>query len=127
MTTALAHRSLRRMAFAAAGAVLVAAIVQQSAADGTEVRQIVVFATFPDVALFFGVGHGLAKGQLHPRAVRLYNLLHRVWGPVALAALAATGAIPHAFLVGALAWAAHIALDRTLGYGLRDRAGFQRS
>ena len=30
------------------------------------------------------------------------------------------------YLVGALAWAFHISLDRALGYGLRTRDGFQR-
>ena len=30
------------------------------------------------------------------------------------------------FLIGALAWAFHVALDRAVGYGLRTRDGFQR-
>jgi hypothetical protein len=40
--------------------------------------------------------------------------------------LAASNLIPLGFLIGALAWALHIALDRALGYGLRTRDGFQR-
>jgi hypothetical protein len=79
------------------------------------------------VALFFGAGSGLAKGRLNPRAVGLYNLLHRFWGPVLLAALAAFGLIQLGFFIGALAWAFHIALDRAVGYGLRTRDGFQRA
>jgi len=39
--------------------------------------QLAAGALGPDVALFIGIGSGLEKGQLHPRAVRLYNLLHR--------------------------------------------------
>ena len=61
----------------------------------------------------------------HPRAVGLYNALHRFWGPLALAALALSSLIPSMFLIGALVWAFHIAFDRALGYGLRTRDGFQ--
>ena len=43
------------------------------------------FALAPDLAFFYGVAPGLARGQLHPRAVRLYNALHSLLGPVALA------------------------------------------
>jgi Domain of unknown function (DUF4260) len=59
------------------------------------------------------------KGQLHPRAVPLYNALHRFIGPILLAFVPG-------FLLGALAWGLHIAIDRTVGYGLRSRDGFQR-
>jgi Domain of unknown function (DUF4260) len=31
-----------------------------------------------------------------------------------------------ALFTGGLAWLAHVALDRALGYGLRGRDGFQR-
>jgi hypothetical protein len=108
-------------------ALLLAAIVLETVKHGTGYWQIAAFGLGPDVALLVGAGAGLAHGQLHPRAVALYNLLHRLWGPVLLAALAASGLLPVAFLIGALAWAFHIALDRTLGYGLRTRDGFQRA
>jgi hypothetical protein len=111
-------------AFVATG--LVGALTYESIKHGTDYRQIVVFVLAPDLALFLGLGRGLAKGQLHPRAVGAYNLLHRIWGPLALAAFAALGTLPHAFLIGAMAWGFHVALDRTVGYGLRDRDGFQR-
>jgi hypothetical protein len=79
----------------------------------------------PDAALLLGIASGQAKGQLHPRAVPLYNALHRVAGPCVLAAAALLGlGLP--WLVGALAWAAHIALDRSLGIGLRTPEGFIR-
>ena len=35
--------------------------------------------------------------------------------------------LPAGYLVGALAWAFHISLDRAVGYGMRTRDGFQRS
>jgi Domain of unknown function (DUF4260) len=75
----------------------------------------------PDVALFVGIGMNLDRDQLHPRAVPLYSALHRFGGPVLLGLSAYWAGAP--WLVAALAWAAHIAFDRALGYGLRGRAG----
>jgi hypothetical protein len=124
--TAASPRASRAIS-AALCAGLALAIVLQLARHGTGYWQLPVFAIAPDVALFFGAGHALANGQLHPRAVGLYNALHRLWGPLALATLALASLIPTGYLVGALAWAFHIALDRSLGYGLRSRDGFQRS
>jgi len=115
-----------RLAYAAFAAVLLAAIVLEAARHGTGYWQAALFGLAPDLALFYGASAGLAKGQLHPRAVRAYNLAHRFWGPVGLALLASFDLVPLGFLVGALAWAFHIALDRSLGYGLRTRDGFQR-
>lgn len=80
----------------------------------------------PDIALLLGAGRGLAQGQLHPRAVPLYNALHRYTPPVILMAVAATGVIALGWFALGLAWAAHVALDRAVGYGLRTRDGFQR-
>ena len=116
-----------RVAYAALGAVLLVALVLEAVRHGTGYWQIAVFGLGPDIALFLGAGSGLAKGQLHPRAVGLYNLLHRFWGPLLLAALAASGLLPLGYFIGALAWAFHIALDRALGYGLRTPDGFQRA
>ncbi len=57
---------------------------------------------------------------------RLYNALHRIWGPLLLGLLAAAGVLAPVMLVGALVWGFHVFLDRALGYGLRTRDGFQR-
>jgi hypothetical protein len=81
----------------------------------------------PDVALLLGAGSGLAKGQLHPRAVPVYNVLHRFWLPAALMVAGAVGVGGPAVFVLGLAWAFHVSLDRSVGYGLRDRHGFQRA
>jgi hypothetical protein len=116
----------RRPAYATLAVTLLAATVAVAVTRGTGYWQLAAFGLGPDLALFLGAGSGLAKGQLHPRAVGAYNLLHRFWGPLALFAVAATGVLPLGYLIGALAWAFHVALDRSLGYGLRDRAGFQR-
>jgi len=88
--------------------------------------QLVVFAIAPDLTLIAGAGSGLARGQLHPRAVPLYNAVHRFWAPAVLAAVSLALMYP-AWLAGGLAWIAHIAFDRSLGFGLRTRQGFQRT
>ncbi len=86
--------------------------------------QAVVFGLAPDLPLLAGISRSLERGQLHPRAVPLYNALHRFTGPVVVGiAFVLLGVSP----LGPLAWALHIAWDRTLGYGLRTRDGFQRS
>jgi hypothetical protein len=92
----------------------------------TGLWQFVVFGAVPDIALFLGVGSGLAKGQLHPRGVPLYNALHHPAGPLAFA-LVAAALLPAGYVVGALAWGLHIAVDRVAGYGLRTPDGFQRA
>jgi Domain of unknown function (DUF4260) len=121
-----AHRTTSRPAYAALAAVLLAAAVYVLLEQGTGLWQFFAFGAMPDVALFVGIGSGLAKGQLHPRAVPLYNALHRFAGPLVLAAVAAAF-LPTGYLVGALAWALHIAIDRVAGYGLRTPDGFQRA
>jgi hypothetical protein len=84
------------------------------------------FALIPDVAFFVSVAPGLAKGQLHPRAVRLYNALHSLYGPVVMAIAAALDLFGFDFVwfIGALAWATHIATDRALGFRSRTPEGF---
>jgi hypothetical protein len=85
------------------------------------------FALMPDLGLIAGMQRGLQKGQLAPRAVPIYNALHRFVGPVVLAALTLAGVFPALWLSAALGWALHIAIDRAVGYGLRGADGFQRS
>ena len=53
----------------------------------------------------------------------VYNALHTTIGPIVLAAVGVLGPLPIALAV-ALIWAAHIGLDRALGYGLKYFAGF---
>jgi Domain of unknown function (DUF4260) len=127
-STAAVHRKpTARFVYATLAALLVAAIGFEVARHGTGYWQLAAFGLGPDLALLAGAGSGLQKGQLHPRAVPVYNLVHRYWGPVVLAAVASFGLVPLGFLVGALAWGFHISLDRAVGYGLRTRDGFQRA
>src|SRR4051794_22037219 len=83
------------------------------------------FAIAPDLAFLLSIAPGLARGQLHPRAVGLYNALHAFPGPIVLGAAAALNlfGLDLVWLVGALAWATHIATDRALGFGPRNPEG----
>jgi hypothetical protein len=85
------------------------------------------FALMPDLGLLAGLSRNLAKGQLNPRAVPLYNALHMLVGPVVMAILAATGLIGDWGYVAALAWSAHVTVDRALGYRLRTPDGYIRT
>ncbi|MBK1783127.1 DUF4260 family protein [Prauserella cavernicola] len=83
----------------------------------------------PDSALLLGIGQRTEPGQLAPRAVPVYNALHHWLPPVVLLVFSLVAPVSHATLVlmftPALAWLAHLALDRALGYGLRTRDGWQ--
>ena len=103
------------------GVTLIGALI----APGGGGWQALVFAFMPDVAGVLSIDRTLARGQMHPRAVPLYNLLHSLAGPVALGIASITWlGLP--WLVASLAWALHITLDRTMGYGPRTKDGFQR-
>ena len=104
-----------------AAALAVAAVATQHASWW----QLVVLAIAPDLALVYGAAPGLARGQIHNRAVPVYNAVHRFWAPAFLVAVSLLLASP-AWLAGGLAWIAHIAFDRSLGFGLRSAEGFQR-
>jgi len=106
-------------------ALAVAALAGALVLAGADAWQTWVFLVLPDVALLVGISGGLEKGQLHPRAVPLYNALHLPVGPVLLALSSLVIGID--WFAGALAWTAHIALDRAVGYRLRNREGFIRS
>lgn len=106
---------------------LLGASIAVVATTGATWGWVAATAMAPDVALLLGVGRGLAKGQLHPRAVPLYNALHHPAGPLALGALAALGVVGAGPAAAALAWAFHIAMDRAAGYGPRTRDGLQHS
>jgi len=125
--TALAARSTTgRIAYTTLATLFLASILFEALEHGTGYWQVALFGLGPDLALFHGAGSDLEKGQLHPRAVRLYNLVHRFWLPLVLMTLASFDLVPLGYFIGGLAWCFHISLDRALGYGLRTRDGFQR-
>ncbi len=127
-TAALAtHRSFRRLAYGTAAVALLVAALATAIDGGTGYWQLAAFGLAPDLALFLGIGRDLERGRLHPRAVPLYNLLHRFWLPVALGIVAVAGLVSTGYLVAALIWAFHVSLDRGVGYGLRTRDGYLRA
>ncbi len=115
-----------RPAWGALAAALFGAGLAVVLTQGAGGWQLAAFALAPDLPLLAGGGRGLARGQLRRRAVPAYNALHRLSGPAALALVLLAG-LGAGWLVAALAWSAHIALDRSLGYGLRTRDGLQRA
>jgi hypothetical protein len=125
LTLAQGSHPGRRLAYGALAVTLLGLVVFEVVRQATGYWQFAAFGLGPDLALLAGGGRGLARGQLHPRAVPLYNALHRFWGPAALT-VAVVAVLPLGYLVGAIAWAFHIALDRAVGYGLRTPDGFQR-
>jgi Domain of unknown function (DUF4260) len=124
-TLALASVPARRIAHGVLTATLLAFLAFETVEHG--LWGAALFGVLaPDLTLLFGGGRNLARGQLHPRAVGAYNAAHRFWGPLALMAAASADLIAPGWLVIGLAWALHVALDRTAGYGLRTPEGFQR-
>jgi Domain of unknown function (DUF4260) len=119
-TLKLSCRSYGGLAVALAGATI-ATVFTRDASGWVALG----FAMMPDIALIAGMSSGLEKGQLHPRAVPLYNVLHSFIGPIALGLLGV--ALGPSWLAAALAWGAHIAVDRAVGYGMRTSEGFQRA
>lgn len=82
------------------------------------------FGLMPDISLLYGMSPSLNKGQIHPRAVPLYNILHSAGGPLVTILAGLSGPAPGWMLVAGLAWLAHVAFDRAIGYGLRDKNGY---
>jgi hypothetical protein len=123
--TALHSRPSPRIIYGGVAVLLIGALVAILLAPGGGGWEALVFAVAPDVALLFGMAPGLARGQLHPRAVPLYNVLHS-WGGPLLLGIAASLWFGLPLLAGAVAWAVHIAVDRAVGYGPRTPEGFQR-
>jgi hypothetical protein len=122
---AVPRRPAARIVLGAVAAALLGAAITVTVATDAGWPWVAAAAMAPDVALFLGMGGGLERGRLHPRAVPLYNALHHPAAPVALAALCAAGALGVGPLAAALAWGSHIAMDRAAGYGMRTRSGHQ--
>jgi uncharacterized protein DUF4260 len=122
----LASATQRRIAYGLLFALLLGVTAVEVAGTG-HVGAALAGGLGPDLALVLGAGTGLAKGQIHPRAVPVYNAVHRFWLPVALVVAATAGLLGLGWLIGGLGWCAHVAMDRMAGYGLRTREGFQRA
>ena len=114
----------RRSVYLALGAALTIIAVVEMIRFGGDTWFALAFVLLPDLALLYGAASGLERGRLHPRAVRLYNAVHSFWIPLALMAVGLW--LPPVVFVSGVVWAAHIAWDRGLGFGLRTREGHQR-
>ena len=87
---------------------------------------IIVFVMLPDLSFLAGAGAQTEHGGLAPRAVPIYNFVHRPVVPLELIAAASFGLVPVFWFVAGLSWLAHIAIDHAAGYGLRTADGWQR-
>jgi len=115
------------VAYAGLGAALLASAVTLIVVWDAAWWQTVAFALGPDLAVLYGIAPGHARGQLHPRAMWLYNTLHRFWGPLALGIAALTAGLPLGYVAGAIAWGLHVTFDRAIGLRPRSPDGFQRA
>jgi pimeloyl-ACP methyl ester carboxylesterase len=113
-----------RIAYGLTGLVLTALALFEVLKHGTGVWQLMVFALAPDLAFLVDARRMKQRGQMGPWAVRVYNATHHFTGPAVLGLLLVW--VSTAWLVAALAWGAHIAVDRSLGFGLRDKNGSVR-
>lgn len=76
------------------------------------------------VILFLAPDLSMLAYLANPRiGAIVYNAAHTLLGPFALAAIAVL-VDPSPWLAIALIWAAHIAFDRVLGYGLKYASAF---
>ena len=88
---------------------------------------LLVFGIVPHLTVLAGFGQPHARGQLARRAVPLFNAMHQPVVPLAVLGLAAAGALPPFWLVGALAWFSHIVVDWGFDNGLRTADGYLRA
>src|SRR5262245_28994877 len=98
------------------GAALFAAATLAYGGAGFDWLTYVILFLAPDLS-FLAYLAGARAGAI------VYNALHTTLGPILLAAYGVLGRQPLA-LAAALIWAAHIGLDRALGFGLKYAAGF---
>jgi hypothetical protein len=98
----------------------------QSGQQALGLVPVLIFGIVPHLAVLLGLGQPHAPGQLAPRAVPLFNAMHRPIVPLALLAIAATGILSPFWFVGALAWLGHIVADQGFGNGLRTPDGWRR-
>jgi hypothetical protein len=124
------HGAGRLVVRRAAWLVFAVALVAFAAAEVGKLHlgpwPIVVFLIFPDLSFLAAIGVPTEQGRLATRAVPIYNFVHRPIVPLAIISVATLGLVPRFWLVAGVSWLAHIAIDRTVGYGLRGVDGWQR-
>ena len=91
---------------------------------GVGLLPLLVFGIVPHLSILVGLGQPHARGQLAPRAVPVFNALHHPALPLAAVGLGAADVLSPFWLIGGLAWLAHIVVDWGFGDGLRSADGF---
>jgi len=118
MDTTISHGT--RLLLRLEGLLVVAVAAALYAGTGAGWGLFAALFLVPDLSLL-----GYLAG---PRAgAAAYNAAHTSVGPLLLGAAAWLGLLPSGALPLALIWAAHIGLDRALGYGLKLGAGFRHT
>lgn len=116
----------RRAAWLAGAVSLLALAISEVGKHHLGPWPILFFVVFPDLSFLAGAGVKTEHGRLAPRAVPIYNFVHRPVVPLALIAAASFDVVPVFWFVAGLSWLVHIAIDRVVGYGLRTADGWQR-
>ncbi len=122
-----ARRLRRRHLWLMPGLGLALVASTQATHLGVGLAPLLLFGIVPHLTVLAGIGQPHRKGQLGPRAVPTFNLMHQPLLPTAVFGLAATGFLPPFWLVGALTWLGHIVVDHALGDGMRGAEGFLRT
>jgi hypothetical protein len=125
---ASARRVAKRVAWAALAVFLLAFIVLEVINHGgMALVTALLLLIAPDLTIFIGAG-AAGNGKLSPKALPYYNVVHRPWIPLAVLVVYSAGGLGDwvPLFTAGLGWLAHIALDRTFGNGLRERAGSRR-
>ncbi|MFW2381062.1 MAG: DUF4260 family protein [Acidimicrobiales bacterium] len=109
-------------------------VIKHGYVNGSAIDAMVLTATAagffvaPDLTFLIGASDDVEQGSISTKAVPFYNLAHRMlvaltFTTVIGIGLAPLAPLPLALFIGGLSWMAHIALDRTTGYGLRNDDG----
>ena len=87
---------------------------------GVDWLQVVFWVALPDLIPFAAIGASSKRREWPPWGASLYNAFHTLltWGAVSAAAFVFLGGVYWPLL----GWLGHIALDRAVGYGLRDNS-----
>jgi hypothetical protein len=96
-----------------------------AAEHGLGLVPVLLFGILPKLPFFVGIGQATAAGQLPPRAVMGWNVMHHPAAPTLLLGATLTGLLSVFWTVAGLAWLSHIVIDWGLGDGLRSSEGFR--
>jgi hypothetical protein len=115
-----ARSRLYRVEYAAIGIAIVAYLLWRSIyIGGINWLQVVFWFLFPDLVVFIPIGLSSKRREWPSWGTDLYNLFHTTL--VSVAAFAGLWVLLGVAYWPLFGWLGHIAIDRTVGYGLRAR------